>query len=409
MNGLKLNSIPRNVYAVNSNDTETAGSIKRNSIIASGKMVATEYMGKTLSSRPLSPKFNSLFDGTNLNYATLNRSHWESKLMFCAARSYAVIGKAAPTSFNEVKNDLSLWNDNVFLRTMAEIDREIISPLFFNVIDDISMGMLQMDAVGIGKTKEITIKSNDAFFFEDGSWGSGRSATRNYLYNDTVTITPRPTACNVVINWYQMIANDFDAGWYYGAAVQGMWSKIYAKFIAALTNAASNTKYVPSALQFASYNNDNWVNCTSDVAAANGLSINDLFSFGDRLALSKVVPTDGSGNAMTALQYGIGPEWFRNGLVSMAGGIPLLAAERAIVPGTQNTTITNIFPENKIFIAAKAGRGYKPMYGAYLEGSPIVMTLSPESTANFEININMSAIFDIVPVFASKVGVITVS
>jgi hypothetical protein len=47
------------------------------------------------------------------------------------------------------------------------------------------------------------------------------------------------------------------------------------------------------------------------------------------------------------------------------------------------------------------------MRGVYADGNPIMLTATPSETADFTIDINVGALFDIAPLFASKVGVIT--
>ena len=58
---------------------------------------------------------------------------------------------------------------------------------------------------------------------------------------------------------------------------------------------------------------------------------------------------------------------------------------------------------------AKSGYGYAPMRGVYAAGSPIMLQSTPGGnvgTSDFTIDINVGALFDIAPLFATKIGVI---
>ena len=408
---LKLNSLDRSTFASGSPETDrkvrvNGVEISRNDIVATGRLVACEYVGKKLNARSgATDKYSSRLNG--ISYEDFSKAHSDKKFLFCASVAYQSVGKEAPKSVEEAKKDLSLAKDTVFLRTMAAIDRDVIQPLMFHVYDDVAAGgLMQWEAIPLGATKEITVRSNDVFLFEDSSWGSGRSATYNYLYAKTITLNPKMYATQAKIKWYQDVVNG-EAGYYYAAIMNGMWNKIYAMFMSNLTTAAVNVDFIPTGLTATSYSTANWNRITSLVASANGVRRSDLVAFGNIGALSAVLPTDGTGAAVVGLQYGLGDEWFRRGFLPNASGVQLIEVEPVIVPGTQNTTLDTIDMGNNIYIAAKGGMGYAPIYAGYYEGSPIMLEMTPSETADFTIDINVGAMFDFKPVFASKVGVIT--
>lgn len=417
---LKLNSIPANVFSaqdvvekeirLNNADGSTR-KISRKDIVTTGRLVACEYFGSLINKRPHQiEKYNSRL-GEKIDYASLSKKHTEKKLLFCASIVANMTGKEAPTSFEQVKKNAAYATDELFLRVMAEIDRDVLEPIFFNVIEDAGMDLMQWDASPLGATKEITVRSNDVFLYEDSAWGSGRSTSKNYLYAKTVTITPKMFACNATIKWYQDVVSG-DAGRYYAAIMNGMYNKIYAMTISTLKAAVAGGKYIPNGLTADTYTTQNWIRITDLVAAANGVRVSDLMAVGTRSALSNLLPIDGTGGAITGLQYGLGQEWFENGYLPKAQGVDLFPVSPVIVPGTQNSTLQTIDTGDDIYIFAKGGYGYKPMYGVYAEGSPITLTATPggtgnaQGTADFTIDINVGAMFDIKPVFASKAGVI---
>lgn len=178
-----------------------------------------------------------------------------------------------------------------------------------------------------------------------------------------------------------------------------------------LKNAVAAQTYIPAGLTANTYTTQNWIRITDLVAAANGVRVDNLMAVGTRSALSNLLPVDGTGGAITGLQYGLGEQWFTNGYLPKAGGVDLFPVTPSIVPGTQNSTLDTIDTGNDIYILAKGL--YKPMYGVYMEGTPITLTATPggtgnaQGTADFTIDINAGAMFDIKPVFASKVGVVT--
>lgn len=412
---LRLNSIPVSTFDasdVNDNQTVKLNSadgvktIYRKDIVATGRLITCEYVGSYLNKNPNNKeKYNSMLDGKN-TYKDLSRAHKEKKLLFCAAAVAEQEKTEAPASFEEFKRNAHVYAHNpTFLRVMAAIDRDVLSPIFFNVLDSVGMGLMQWDSTPFGATKEINVKSNDAFLFEDSAWGSGHSTSKNYLYGKTITLTPKMFSCNATIKWYQDVVNG-DVGDYYAAIINGMYSKIYAKEMQALT-AAIDT-YIPSGLKSATYTTQNWITITDLVAAANGVNVTDLIAVGQRTALNNVVPIDGTGGAILGMSYGLGEKWFGNGFLPNVGGVDLLPIAPSIVPGTQNSSLLTIGTGNNIYILAKGL--YKPLYGVYMEGTPIMLEATPggdAGTADFTIDINVGATMDIKPVFASKVGVIT--
>lgn len=418
---LKLNSMTNDLFEVkNENDAKFRScgrALSRNDIVSVGRLVACEYMGNQFNAlndmrKVAGNKFESRMNSMGTDYASLAKDFADNRYLFCATVAYKARGIDEVKSLEDVKRDMTLARDPNFMNAMAAIDAEVLEPLLFRVFDDISGNMLQWETAPLGSTKEITVQSNDAFLFEDSSWGSGHSTSKNYLYAQTITLTPKMKTANATIKWYQNIVNG-DPGWYYGAIMRGMWSKIYAMFVGGLKKAAAQTKYMPDALKATTYTTQNFLKVSQNVAAANGLLRSDLVAYGSAVALNNIVPQDTQG-AILGMSYGLGEQWFYNGYLPRVGQVALVEALPVVVPGTQNTTVQTIFPDDVIYIAARGGRGYAPMFGVRAEGSPITITATPsggngmaQGTADFTIDINVGAVFDIAPVFATKVGQIT--
>lgn len=379
--------------------------LSRNQIVATGRMLACEYSGRKLSERPdLKGKYESMLTEKGIDYATLAKLHKESKFLFCAAIADAAVGREPVSTYEQaIKGDYR--RNATFWAAFNAIDVDVLSPIYPAVFEDVAAGgLMEIVKVAPGTTYEVNVDSNDVFLYEDSSWGSGRSTTKNYLYKHTVTLNPKVYSCNATIKWRQDVV-DGESGKYYSALMQGMWNKMYAIFVQTLKAAAAQAKYIPVGLKAMSYTTKNFNRISTLVAAANGLpGREDLVAFGEVGALSDLLPTDGLGGAITGLQYGLGSEWFSQGYLPRVGKVSVVEVNPIIVPGTQNSSLDTIGFGNSIFIAAKGGRGYAPIYTALGDGSPIEITATPRETADFTIDINVGAYFDTKPVFASKLG-----
>lgn len=397
---LKLNSLSVDNFRVNGADTKQ-GRISRNDLIATGRLLTMEYNGR-LSNKARNDKgYEPRLDETKYN--NLASGHKKSLLMFCAAQAYAIQGKNAPEDFEQVKNDLGLSRDRTFLATLAGISREVITPLMPYVISNMGGILMESTTVPLGQTKEITVHSNDIFLFEDSSWGASRSATLNYLYDDTITLNPHPYTCQACIKWYQMVGNDVDIGWYYNAIMAGLYSRIMANYIGAIKTLADNSTYVPDYLTFDTYNSQNWAEAIVAVSTANGIPRDQLMTFGDYRDLQKILPLGTPSD--TALTYGLGLEWMRNGFLSVVGGVPLFEVNPAMVPGTVNTTGDMIGMKGLIIISGRIGRAYAPVYTAFADGSPLVIEMEPRETGDTSIYIDCTAVMDTKIVLGSKIAV----
>lgn len=410
---LKLNTLSNSIFEVNSeNDsrvrvnTESGETtISRNDIIATGRAILAEKMGRNLSFA--GEKYESRLNSKGIEYRDAMEIHRNNLLLFCAARANAEIGKEAPKSVQEIKNNALFYSKNdTFFKTLMAITTDVITPLFADTYSDIgARGLVNFVEVPLGGTFQLDIKSNDTFIFEDSSWGASRSTSKNYLYGKTITFNPKPYSCNATIKFYQDLVTG-DVGDYYASIMRGTWNKIYALAIGSFTTGAADTRNVPSALIAPSYTSENFIRIKELVAAANGVATSDLIAVGSAVPLSKILPVDGTGAAMLGLQYGLGERWFEQGFLPKAAEVSLMKIPPVIVAGTQNTTVQTIDLGDDIYIIARAGNGYAPVYAAMASDSPITLVRDPADTADFTIDINVTLVADVKAVFASKVGII---
>ncbi len=399
---LKLNSFPVEHLKV-ANDGQKVGNISRSDLVATGRLLTLEYNGRATNSIHNNQEYEPKLD--NIAYANLSAGYRKNLLMFCASRAYAMEGKPAPENYEQVKNDLSLARNQTFLATLAGIVQEVITPVLPYVISNVGGRLMESTTVPLGQTKEITAHSNDWFVFEDSSWGATRSASLNHLYDDTVTLNPRPYSCRVQVKWFQLVANDEDIGFFYNAIIAGYYNRIMANFVQAVTTLATGSRYIPDYLKFTTYNSANWGNAVVGVSAANRIPRSQLVAYGEYRALQQVLPSGTPSDA--ALTYGLGQEWMRNGFLGVAGGVPLFEIQQAMLPGTVNTTGEMMFPKDMIIVAGRAGSAYAPVYTAFAEGSPLVVQMDPKETGDMSIYIDVTAVMDTKIVMGSKIAIIT--
>lgn len=415
MPNMRLNSISNEIFQYDANDPKDvkvgtgSNAISRNRLIAQGRMLAAEYAGSVIGGNPnLNVKYTSRLASFGGDYQALSKKHSDEKLIFCAAMAYASVGRAAPESAKQVKEDHALVHNPIFRSCMSAIDVEVVTPLLFSVLSDLNGMIMDITPVGLNETKEIEIKANEAFVWEDRSLGSSHSVARQYLYNDVVTLNPRAFSASTRIKWSQLASENtaMDMGEYYMALVRGLQSKMTALATSAFVNAANTgTGYIPNYLYFQGFSNSNWFKARKGAAAANGVAPGALMAFGDIEALAAVIPSGTPSDA--ALTYGLGNEWMKTGFISAAAGIPLYEVLPAMVPGTVNSSGDMIgLPNDRIYVAARSAGGRAPVQAAMVDGWPVTLEYTARETSDFTIYVNMTTLLDVKPVFANKIAVI---
>lgn len=407
---IRINSLNPEIFRASA--SEVHGSQKRANIINIGRLVMAERAGRDMNAvRSLEHKpedFRSLMDSKGIDYDEANKKLQRNMMLYCCEIVSNMTGESAPETYEDfLKNQRKYLSDRNFLRVLAGIVTDIITPVLPAVVTGAADWFAQTVYAPLGQTYEVDINSNDVFLFQDDSWGASRSKPANYLYTKTVTLNPTLRTAKATVKWYQLVGNNADLGRYFNSLAAGMYSKITGLWSTALVAASTNTAYVPSNLQF-TYSNTNWINAAKRVAMVNNTGIRNVVAFGDLMALSHVLPSTANGsntNLDSALATMLGVEWARYGYLGDFMGVRLMALDNAVVPGTQNTTITEVLPNNYVWMLAAGG--YKPIYVAFEEGTPITIQLDPSETADMTIDIMVSTAIDAKPVFGSKLAVIT--
>lgn len=407
---IKLNSIPSSVFEAS--PSEYGGSRERADIVSCGRLLMAERNGRDYNALRLLEKkaedYTARLD--SLTYAKTNQNLKEKMYLYAAKMAANQTGEAAPATYEEfMKKQRRYMSDKAFLRVLAGVITEIVTPVLPATMSNALSYMCETVYTPIGQTYELNVNSNDIFLFEDDSWGASRSKPSNYLYSYPITLNPTLRTAKATVKWYQMVGNDVDLGVFFNSISAGLYSKITALWGQTMVAATDNEMYVPSVLNFSQNNSENWVSAIQKVSEANNTSYRNVIAFGTYSALTKALPSGvvnvSTQNLDAALSTMLGIEWAKYGYLAEYMGAKLLPIENVIVPGTQNTTLTEVLPNDKVWLMSTVG--YKPVYMAMEEGTPITVQLDPSQTADMTIDIIVSASMDVKPVFANKVATIS--
>lgn len=405
---IKLNSIPASVFDVKPD--EMGGNRERADIVACGRLLMAERNGRDLNALRILEKRPSEYTARldDASYQATNENTKRKMVLFAAKMAAAQTGEDAPATYEEfLRVQRRFMGDKLFLKVLAGIIRDIVTPVLPVVWSNGLDWLCETVSVPLGQTYEIDVASNDVFLFEDDSWGASRSKPSNTLYTYPITLNPTPRTAKVTIKWYQLVGNGADIGRFLNSIAAGMYNKIVALWAGAMSAAASNTTFVPSALSYNAFSNANWVSAVKRVAMVNGTSFRNVVAFGDLVALTHVLPTGNvnaaSVNLDAALSTMLGQDYIRYGYLGEFMGARLMPIENVVVPGTQNTSIDELLPDDTVYFAATGG--YKPVYLGIEDGTPIQIELDPRETADMTIDIITTVSLDAKPVVASKIAV----
>jgi hypothetical protein len=384
----------------------------RGDIVKAGRMLAYEHAkrGSAALSAARGVKDGSLALMARDDYNTLNERFQAEHLVYCAKIACDQVGAKAPETFEQFKRQgQNFFRNERFFAALASLYQEIINPILPAVYSDAVSEFADVVEVGFGETAVITVESNDIPVFQDSSWGASRSVPRNYMYARDYVLNPTPRTAQVFAKWTQLVANGTDFGAFFANISAGMYAKTMGLFNAAMTSAASDPSLIPAALSY-NFSNQNWATLANKLAAVNNTRLENLIAHGNTVALSKVLPTDATGTTNVtmdaALAEILGAEYTSTGYLGKFLGVRLNALMDAIVPGTQNTTIQTILPNNLIWMVASGRR--KPMVIGMNRETPITLEIDPSKSGDMQIGINVTTALEALSVFSSKVGIVQV-
>lgn len=406
---ITFNSI--NTDRFNANSAEFNGVEKdRADIVTQGRLLMMERNGRDTNALRVLEKKPTEYTAmlTEQGYSEMNRDTKERLFLYAAARTCSVSGEVAPADYQDfLKNQKKFMSDRTFLKVLAGIIRDIITPVLPITMSNALGYLAETVNVPLGETYELDVASNDIFAFEDDSWGASRSKPSNYLYTRTTTLNPTPRTCKVTIKWYQMVGNDTDLGRFFNSIAAGMVSKITALTMVQMANAVTDG-LIPSNLQFTN-TSANWVTAAARVSALNGTGYYNTIAIGHPSALTKALPSGvinaSNVNLDAALATMLGVEWARYGYLGEYMGVRMMPLVDAIVPGTQNTSMVSLVPNDKVWMMAS--NGLKPVYIGMEDGTPIEIQLDPRETGDMTLDIITTMSIDAKGVFGSKIAQIT--
>lgn len=403
---ITLNSLNRDIFNVNSAEFANVER-ERADIVTAGRLLMAERQGRANNELRLAMQkaadYTPVLDDST--YAVTSRNTRDKMFLYAARRVCSVTGEVAPATFAEFeKNQKKFMNDKTFLKVLAGIIRDVITPILPVTLSNAAGYLFETVEVPLGKTLELDVASNDIFFFEDDSWGASRSKHSNYLYEKTYTLNPRPRTAKATIKWYQMVGNNVDIGRFFNSIAAGMVSKITALGIKAMLTASTDGT-IPSNLQFTNTSH-NWSIAASRITSVNGERYNNAIGIGHPTALMKALPSGAVNlsnvNLDSALATMLGVEWAKYGYLGDYMGVSLNPLNDSIVPGTQNTTMQSLIPQDRIWIMAASGR--KPISVGIEEGTPIDIELAPSETADMSLDITTTISMDARGTFGSKIA-----
>ena len=413
MERISLNTLSPSIFKVNSSDTADKTKARAD-IIREGRLLAYEHARRGQVAMAKAMKLNDATAASNLNekqYAQLNETFQAEHLLYAAKKACAVTGETAPESFEDFKRSgMNFYKNSTFLKVLQGIYQEIVTPILPRVYSEAVSVFADVVEVGFAETYQLSIGSDDIPIFQDSAWGASRSVPANRFYTKDITLNPQPKTAEIRMKWHQLVGNNMDFGRFFANLSAGLYAKTMGIWSAALTAAASDTTKVPAGLIY-TFGSVNWVTLANKLAALSNTSITNIIGFGNAVALSKVLPTQATGSSNAdmdaALAMLLGADYIRSGYMGTYMGVRLMPLVDAIVPGTQNSTVTTVLDAQKVWLIPSNAR--KPLTICYNSATPITIEFTPEETgAAFEFIMNLTIALDSVAVFADKVGYVTI-
>lgn len=408
---LNMNSINPGVFKVSA--AEVNGDNARAAIIGAGRMLAYEYARKGAMAvrSAMGNKDNEITSVLPAKeYKETNEKFQQAHLLYAARQADAILGKTGPQNFDEFKrNGQNYIRNSLFLKVLMGIYQDVLTPILPRVYSEAVGIFAETYEVGFGETKMLTIGSNDIVIFSDSAWGASRSVPRNRFYSKDYTLNPQPKTAQINAKWMQLVGNNVDFGQFFANITAGLYAKTMGMWNAAMTAAVADTSLVPSNLSV-TFDTQNWVKLANRLSAVNNTAISNLLAFGSYPALAQVLPTDVTGstnvNMDAAIATLLGADYTRAGYLGEYMAIRLMPLIDVIIPGTQNTTVTTMLPDDKIYMMA--GNARKPMAIAYNSGTPIELEVDPSKSGDMELAINITSALDLVAIFEDHIGVVSI-
>lgn len=409
---LNLNSISPSVFEYRengANSTRTA----RDEVVSEGRALFYEHARKGRDAIYLASK-RAVDNSPRMNdkaYKQANEIFQKDLLLFCAKKACDEDDMDAPETLEAFKKNGGFYQRNQkFMRTLQGIVQQIVTPILPAVYSEAVSVFADVVEVGFGETYAISVESDEIPIFQDSAWGASRSVPATRFYSRSLTLNPQPKTAEIRMKWHQLVGNGTDFGAYFANIAAGMYAKTMGMWSAAMVAASQDPTLIPSGLT-GTFSSLNWVNIVNKLSAVNNTAPTNILGFGNMVALAKVLPTNATGSANAdmdaALAMMLGADYIRNAQLGEFMKVRLMPLMDAVVPGTQNSNITTVLPDDKVWLMAANRR--KPLTICYNSYTPITVELEPKETNGaFEYILNLTIALDSAAVFASKIANLTV-
>jgi len=296
-------------------------------------------------------------------------------------------GEAARKLFSEAQ-----VRANPVVRSNFEIVlAQVVNAIIPEVSNDIfSRFIAEVRQIGFGDTADFKIESNDLFAVKEIAEGI-RDSVSQPMYDDEFTVHTHAVAIQSHIDWYPFAAGRFDMGYYAVKVARSYAAYVFIKAVKGLT--AATTLY-GAAYEINGVAADDWTKLAQRVKAANGGM--NVIAIGTKVALSNVVL---NGN----FQVEVGEEMNKVGYLDQFQGIPLIAIDNVLVPGTVNSTGTFVLPDDRIYMIPVAGD--KPVKIVF-EGNQISITEDPKDTTDVRLGLITNMRCGVSAIVGSKCGTV---
>lgn len=296
-------------------------------------------------------------------------------------------GEAARKLFTE-----GMVRNNPVVRSNFELVlAQVVNAIIPEVNNDIfSRFIAEIRQVGFGDTAVFRLESNDLFAVKEIAEGV-RDTVSQPMYDDEITVHGKPVQIQSHIDWYPFAAGRFDMGYYAVKVARSFAAYIFLKAVKGL---ASATTLYGAAYQINGVSANDWTELAEKVRAANGGM--GVIAIGTRSALSQVTL---NGN----FQVEIGEEMNKVGYLDQFQGIPLIAIDNVLVPGTTNSTAELALGGDRIWMIPAAGD--KPVKIVF-EGNQISVSEDPKETTDVRLGLITNLRVGVEAVIGSKVGTV---
>ena len=296
-------------------------------------------------------------------------------------------GEAARKLFGE-----SMVRNNPTVKANFEIVlAQVVNAIIPEVNNDIfSRFIAEVRQVGFGDTALFKIESNDLFAVKEIAEGV-RDGVSQPMYDDEFTVNCHPVHIQTHIDWYPFVSGRFDMGYFAVKVARSFAAYIFLKSINGLAQA---TTLYGAAYQINGIAADDWTELAEKVRAANGGM--SVVAIGTRTALSSAVL---NGN----YQVEVGLEMQKTGFLDQFQGVPLLAIDNVLVPGTTNSTAQLALASDRIWMIPVGGD--KPVKIVF-EGDQISLTEEPKETTDVRLGLNVNLRLGVSAIVGSKCGTV---